>query len=544
MEEAAMRRVGMPTPRASFGDDLLGGNGLRPKAPQNLEHDDDRTLVEKTLQLLRRRWPVVLQALIVVPLATLVLSLAQQKEWTAESTLLFEPARQTSGSIDPARQAATAAKLVALPSIAENAARALGAGWTPEKVRKAVSVKADGNTDLIDVQATTASPRSAASVANAYASAVISAQDASSVAELQRRLAVYDSYVRSLPPEEQTGPRAERLQEKLDSLRISSALQSDAQRPSVTLRQRAQLPTSPSSPKTKRNVVLGVLLGGALGLALAALLDRLDRGIRSVDELERVYGLPVLGRIPKTRGLDQRLAVEGAGEVMRHGPEAEAFRALRANLRYFSVDGTLSSLVVVSPDAQDGKSTVAACLATTLAQRGDNVILVVTDLHKGPGPRAHGPLKPAAAMGPWGERPLGLSTVLTGGDLERALVTVPVLTPEGETHRLHVLPSGPPPPNPSELLESRQMRGLMAELAERYDVVVYDTPAIGAVADALPLLPEGAAVIVVSRLHHTSRDRAVELLQQLSLLRARVLGVVANYVPKTKQRGYDYYYRT
>jgi Mrp family chromosome partitioning ATPase len=84
----------------------------------------------------------------------------------------------------------------------------------------------------------------------------------------------------------------------------------------------------------------------------------------------------------------------------------------------------------------------------------------------------------------------------------------------------------------------------MAELAERYDVVVYDTPAIGAVADALPLLPEGAAVIVVSRLHHTSRDRAVELLQQLSLLRARVLGVVANYVPKTKQRGYDYYYRT
>jgi Mrp family chromosome partitioning ATPase len=74
--------------------------------------------------------------------------------------------------------------------------------------------------------------------------------------------------------------------------------------------------------------------------------------------------------------------------------------------------------------------------------------------------------------------------------------------------------------------------------------VVYDTPAMGAVADALPLLPESAGVIVVSRLHHTSRERALVLLKQLSLLRARVLGVVANYVPQSKQRGYGYYYRS
>jgi capsular exopolysaccharide synthesis family protein len=199
---------------------------------------------------------------------------------------------------------------------------------------------------------------------------------------------------------------------------------------------------------------------------------------------------------------------------------------------------------VVSPDAEDGKSTVAACLATTLAQRGDNVVLVETDLHKRAGDhRGHRSTTSSEAAGAGEQHAHGLSTVLAGEDLDRALVDVPLQTGNGAEHRLAVLPSGPAPPNPSELLESRRMHGLMAELSERYDVVVYDTPAMGAVSDALPLLSDGAGVIVVSRLHHTSRDRALELLKQLSLLRARVLGVVANCAPPSKQRGYDYYYR-
>jgi capsular exopolysaccharide synthesis family protein len=539
-----MRPASAPVSRASFPDALLGADGLRPVSAPERDRSDDETLVEKAVRLLRRRWPVVLQALIVIPAATLALSLAQQKQWTAVSTLLFEPARQTSGAVDPARQAATQSKLVALPGVADGAAATLGSGWTPQRVREAVSVGPVGNTDLIEVKATAGSPRTAANVANAYAAAFIAAQDASSVAELRRRLAVYDNYVKSLPPDQRGGPRGLALQQKLDSLRISSALQSDSQRPSVQVRQRAEIPRSPSSPKTKRNVVLGVLLGGALGLALAAILERLDRRIKSVDELERVYGLPILGRIPRTRSLDRRLAQQGAGEVMRQGPEAEAFRALRANLQYFNVDGRLRSLMVVSPDAQDGKSTVATCLATTLAQRGEKVILVETDLHQRSQPLTQGPRGSAWVTGEWDDPSLGLSTVLTGGSLDEARISVPVWTADGEAHELAVLPSGPTPPNPSELLESRRMQELMRQLAERYDVVVYDTPAMGAVADALPLLPESAGVIVVSRLHHTSRERALVLLKQLSLLRARVLGVVANYVPQSKQRGYGYYYRS
>jgi capsular exopolysaccharide synthesis family protein len=502
-------------------------------SPLPADRGDDETLVERARQLLERRWLVILQAMIVVPLATLLLSMVQTKTWTGVATLLYEPARQSSGAVDPAREAATESKLVALPGIADRAAAELGGEWTPQKVRDAVSVEPVGNSDLIEVRADAGSAHTAADVANAYASAFIDTQDASSVAELRRRLAVYDSYVRSLPPDQQVGPRGQRLQQKLDSLRISSALQSDSQRPSVQLRQRSEIPQSPSSPKTKRNVALGLLLGAALGVALAALLERLDRGIKSVDELETLYGLPILARIPKTRGLDRRLERYGLGDVTHQGVEAEAFRALRANLRYFNHDGRLRSLMVVSPDAQDGKSTVAACLAATLAKKGDKVILVETDLHK----------RTSAAVDERDGRERGLSTVLAGGSLDEALLSVPVGTADGEGHELAVLPSGPPPPNPSELLESRRMHQLMKELGERYDIVVYDTPAIGAVSDALPLLPESAGVIVVSRLHHTSRDRALDLLKQLSLLRAHVLGVVANYVPQQKSRGYDYYYR-
>jgi succinoglycan biosynthesis transport protein ExoP len=537
-----MRRLSTPVSDAGPVAGLLNGNGMALSGPNALDGEDE-TLIEKTVRLVRRRWLVILQAMLVIPLATLVFSLAQHKSWTATATLLNQPARQSSGSIDLTRQAATQAKLVALPGIADRAARTLGHGWTPTQVRDAVSVSGVGSTDLIQVSASAHSPRTAAAVANAYAQAFVAAQDASSVAELQRRLGVYNGYVNSLPANQRQGPRGLRLQQQLDSLRIANALQSDAQQPSAEVRQAAEIPKSPSSPKTGRNVALGLLLGVALGLALAAMLERLDRGIKSVDELEQVYGLPVLGRIPRTRALDRQLRELGAGEVMRIGPEAEAFRALRANLRYFDVDGKLRSLMVVSPEAEDGKSTVAACLATTLAQRGDKVLLVETDLHKAGanGPGARGARTSAEAAGAGDKHDRGLSSVLTGGDLDRAIVTVPLHTGDGKTNELDVLPSGPSPPNPSELLESRRMRELMRELTERYDIVVYDTPAMVAVSDALPLLPDSAGVIVVSRLRHTSRDRAQDLVKQLSLLRAHVLGVVANYAPLPKQRGYGYY---
>jgi capsular exopolysaccharide synthesis family protein len=499
------------------------------------EPGEPETLVERTLHLLRARWWVILQALIVIPAAALVLSLTQQEKWTATSTVMFEPARQNGGSVDLTRQAATQSKLVALPAVADATAAKLGRGWTGRAVRDAVEVNGTGDTNLVEVSATTPrGPREAARVATTYAQTFVSLQEAANVADVKRRLKVYDDYVNSLPPEERSGPRGQRLQQALDTLRINEALQSDSQKGTAEVVQPAEVPTSPSSPKTVRNVALAVVVALVIGLALAALVDRLDRAVKTVDELERVYRLPVLARIPRERGFGRRLRQRGAAEALRHGAEAEAFRALRANLRYF---GDVRTLLIVSPEAEDGKSTVAACLATTFAQRGDRVVLVEADLHKpGGAERVGGPRAGAAP------NDLGLSGVLAGGALDDALVMVPVGNGD-DTRELTVLPSGPPPPNPSELLESRRMREVMRELAERYDLALYDTPAMGAVSDAFALVSDNSGVIVVSRLGHTHRDRARELLKQLALLRAHVLGVVANYADLPKDGGYRYYGR-
>ena len=212
-------------------------------------------------------------------------------------------------------------------------------------------------------------------------------------------------------------------------------------------------------------------------------------------------------------GPDQRLRGGlGGGAALRS--RGRGVPGAAGSLRYFNVGGNLRSLLVVSPEAEDGKSTVAACLATTLAQRGDRVILVEADLHKhtGEGRSRGAGMSPAAAVGAGDEHAEGVTTVLAGGDLDDALLVVPVGDGDGPPRELIVLPSGPTPPNPSELLESGRMHDLMMELERRCDIVVYDTPALTAVSDALALLPDTAGVIVVGRLHHTSRDTIRECL--------------------------------
>lgn len=514
---------------------ILDEERLRLSGADGADLNEPETLVERALHLVRTRWWVILQALIVIPAAALVLSVTQQERWTATATLMFEPARQNAGSVDLTRQAATQSKLAALPAVADATAARLGRGWTPREVRDAVEVSGAPDTNLVDVDATTErGPREAARVATTYAKTFVAMQEAANVADVKRRLKVYDDYVKSLPPEEQTGPRGQRLQQALDALNINQQLSSDTQKASADVVQTAEVPTAPSSPKTVRNVALAVILALVVGIALAALADRLDRAVKTVDQLERVYRLPVLARIPRQRGFGRRLRQRGPAEALRQGPEAEAFRALRANLRYF---GDVRSLLVVSPEAEDGKSTVAACLATTCAQRGDRVVLVEADLHK-----RSSAVRIEARVGRGEGEEHGLSGVLVGGDLDDALVAVSV-GGEGDGRELIVLPSGPTPPNPSELLESARMREVMRELSERYDLVVYDTPAMGAVSDAFALVSESSGVIVVSRLGHTHRDRARALLKQLALLRAHVLGVVANYADSPKDGGYRYYGR-
>ncbi|HEY7255620.1 MAG TPA: hypothetical protein VH476_02955 [Solirubrobacterales bacterium] len=466
----------------------------------------------------RRKW-VIIQALIIIPLVVLGITLTQEKKYTATATLLFHDAtvgviEGESGFEEPARVAATNFKLASLPIVAERAAKALGT--TAGVVGSRIEVQSSATSDIADVKSTSVDPVEAAKTANAYAEAYIQFRRSSNLRQLNQAIAQLEESIDNLSPSDLVGPRGVELRDQLDRLKLAASVQTG----NAELVQRAKPPESPSSPNVKKNMFLGIILALAVAIGLAALLERIDRAVRDPSELESIYNLPVLARIPRSKALAG--SSHKLTDLVGKFGEVEAFRTLRANLRYFNVDGGLDSILIVSPLAGDGKSTVADFLAMTMASMGDSVVLVETDLHKGEGNQ-------------------GLSSVLAGGTLDSAIVEVDLgISERGQPRTLHMLPSGPAPPNPFELLESERMAEVLAELKSRYDLVLLDSPALSAVSDALALVPKTSGVLVVGALGHTTRDAAHELRKQLILARGNALGVVANF--SASERGYRYYY--
>lgn len=489
----------------------------------------DEGAMEQALRIVRRRKWIVLQALIAVPLMALALSVRQEEQYTASATLLFRdtPAALSEGAevIDPTREAATNGQLVALPVVARQASQELEGRVSAAEILESIEVSPSANADTASISSTTNSPALSAEIANAYGQAYISFRRDADREQLQGAIDVAQESLAELTPTQSQGPQGQALNEKLDELRLAQALQTGG----AELVQRAEPPSQPSSPDTKRNVVFGVILGALLGFGLAALLERIDRRVRSVEELEELYELPLIGRIPRSR----TLAGEDGDGLGTQTPEGEAFRILRANLRYFGVDEDLHTILVVSPEQGDGKSTVARGLAMTMAEMGDDVILIEADLRKG-----------SEYLRITGEPAAGLSDVLSGTPLEHVLIGAQVPSPVAEeTRSLTVLPSGNVPPNPSELLESERMADVLAALRESFDVVILDSPALGAVSDALALVPASSEIVVVGGLGKTNRDAALEMKKQFSLLDKQPIGVIVNFAESERGK-YSHYYRT
>lgn len=484
-------------------------------------------IIEQALRIVRRHKWIVLQATIIVPILALLFSLSQEDKYEATATLLFRQPpvalAESSGVIDPTREAATNGQLVALPVVADQAEKDLE-GVSASEILGSITVSPSSEADTAMITATTDEPQLAADMANAYANAYISFRRRADRAQVQDAINLAETTYAELSPEQQAGPEGQALNKQLDQLRLTQALQTGG----AELVQPAEASSTPVSSHLIRNVVLGIILGALLGFGLAALLERIDRRVRSTDEMEDVYGLPILGRIPRSRRLAGRKP-EGMGTQTQEG---EAFRVLRSNLRFFHVEGGLRSVLVVSPEEGDGKSTVARGLATTMAEMGDHVVLVEGDLRKG-GEFRQVNGRPAD----------GLSNVLAGTSLERVVIDVPLPVPNmTETREISVLPSGPAPPNPSELLESQRMRDVLAELQDGFRFVIIDSPALGAVSDALALVPSVSAIVVVGGLGKTTRDAARELRKQFSLLDKDPIGVIVNFAEPERAK-YSHYYR-
>ncbi|MEH7371580.1 CpsD/CapB family tyrosine-protein kinase [Priestia megaterium] len=205
-------------------------------------------------------------------------------------------------------------------------------------------------------------------------------------------------------------------------------------------------------------------------------------------------------------------------------PVAEQYRTIRTNIQFSNVDQDIKTIVVTSSGAEEGKSTTTSNLATVYAQQGLNVLLIDADLRK---PTVHYTFRL--------ENHIGLTNVLTRQS------TLAQAVQESEIPHLSVLTSGPIPPNPSELLASAQMAELLKEMKEQFDMIIFDTPPILAVADAQILANQVDGTILVVSSAKTEKDAALKSKELLSNAQGKLLGVVLNN-RKVEEGNYYYYY--
>jgi len=207
-------------------------------------------------------------------------------------------------------------------------------------------------------------------------------------------------------------------------------------------------------------------------------------------------------------------------------PVAEQYRTIRTNIQFSNVDQDIKTIVLTSSGAEEGKSTTSANLATVYAQQGLNVLLIDADLRK---PTGHYTFRL--------ENHIGLTNVLTRQS------TLAQAVQESEIPHLSVLTSGPIPPNPSELLASAQMAELLKEMKKQFDMIIFDTPPILAVADAQILANQVDGTILVVSSGKTEKDAALKSKELLSNAQGKLLGVVLNN-RKVEEGNYYYYYGT
>jgi succinoglycan biosynthesis transport protein ExoP len=491
--------------------------------------------LQTLLRVIRRRLGVILLAIVLVPVAAYARSATQQKQYSASASLLFRDPHFDQSlfganfweTIDPAREAATNLELVGLRVVADRTAKALDIGITGRQVEKKIEISAEGQADVVSVTATDPDRRFAARLANAFARQFILFRRAADRANLQEAERLIQSQIDALPPEEREGAAGKSLRERQEQLQVLASLQTG----NAELVQAASPPGSPSQPRIRRNTAVGVFLGLILAGFLTLLLERLDRRLRDVEDIEQAFECPVLGAIPESRQL-QRRDRQHQDSWQLPGRETEAFLMLRAGLRYFNVNREIKSVLITSAAPGDGKTTIAYNLAASASFAGDRALLIESDLR-------HPNLARMCGATPNG----GLSEVLAGEiSFPEATVRVPI-SREGERANgsmMDVLFAGGIPPNPVDLIESTQMHALLVQAIHRYDLVVLDTPPTSIVSDAIPLVNRVDGVIAVTRLKKSTRDSVKHLRTQLEQLGAPLLGVVINGVGS--EAGYYGYY--
>jgi capsular exopolysaccharide synthesis family protein len=495
--------------------------------------DAPQQRVAAYLRAVRRRLPLIIGLTAIVTAVAVGLSLSSTKKYEGESKIVLtrdDPINQfldpgvTQGSTDPERDINTDVELIKLESVAERVRDRVDLDMSSKDLLEDVSADVESNSNIVVITVLNEDPETAAALATGFAEEYAAFRRDTARESLSDAGELARTQLESLSDIERSSPEGRELQATLRQIEIAAAAQSGG----VEVVRRASVPTDAATPRPLLTGILALILGGGLALGVALLFEFLDRRIKDDEDIEALFGLPVLASIPRPRRRGDVVPGEDHSQY-------EGYSAFATNLRFFELGPDLEAIMITSPGPAEGKTSVTLGTARALTALDLRVIAIEADLRR-PSFSRYG-----LARGG------GLSTVLAGvTSLEQALVEVDAGTMQRVTdgtgaheRTFWVLPAGPMPPNPQALLARPAMTHILEEARAMADVVLVDLPPIGAVNDPVTVANLVDGVVVVARLNTTTRDAARRALRVLRNTDAELLGVVITDTPAPSQ---GYYY--
>jgi polysaccharide biosynthesis transport protein len=474
------------------------------------------------LEPLRARWWLVLGLVVLVTGGTYAWYSHKPDVFKASTKIYVaqeaNPLLGVNAGFSDARTVENQATLLTSTDVARVVARRISYQGDPNSLLGRVSAVPSGSADFITITGTGRTGREAAAIANGFARAFIDARAGERRAQIAKALAQFRKQLRDLPTTRDNASARTEIEGNIRQLQVASSTSPGTARQIDP----ALPPAVAAAPRPKHKALLALPIALLGSILLAYFLFRLDTRLRRPEEAEEIYGRPILARVAHDTDVAR---FEGGGS---HASAAtrESFRELRVNLALAAPDDPYRVVLVTSASPGEGKTTVARQLALALHEAGRSVALVDADLRKPTLPRSLGI-----------EAGRGLTDVVSGeAKLDDVLLDVDVAAPSvaanGDARggsRLMLLPSGAEPPDPSAVLESAATAEILRDLATRVEVVIVDTAPLLAVTDAVTLMRNVNAVVLVSRAGVTDRRGARRAAETIGRVPdANLVGVVSN----------------
>ena len=508
--------------------------------------DESHVSLREQLAVLRlRKWSIFIVAGLVLA-STLAFSLLQTPMYESTAKVLVRPISQTSTEV-PAPlppNLETERGLVASAPVAERVAESLELNQEPRGLLDDLSVEVVTGAEFLEINYQHPDPLEAQRRAQAFAQEYLNFRRQQALDEILAASETVRQRIRSmerrlteveLELEETTDVseqadlegQASTLEGQVAVLQVQlSELTPSAGLSVGQVVEPASVPDSPASPNYLMNIALALFVGMALGIGLAFLRERLDDRMRGREDFEARIGAPVLALIPRVQSWKRRKEARlSTLEEPRSAP-SEAYRTLRTSLLFTASQRQLRSLLITSAQVEEGKTTTVANLGVALAQAGKRVVVIDADVRK---PRLH------RFFGIGNER--GLTSVLAGEITPRDAVF------QAAIENLRLLPCGPIPGNPAELLSSDQMGSLIAQFTGAADFVLIDSAPVLVAADATILATFADGVLLVADAEKSTRGSVGQARIQLDQVNAQVIGAALNNFDLSKARAYPYYYQ-